>query len=82
LNFKILEINGILAEPTHIYDATNYNYFNALKAIRTHWKSIYLIATTNHNEHQVPYKSSRKFIEEMFELRAYTKKIKSLSKTN
>jgi hypothetical protein len=79
-NFKILEINGILAEPTHIYDATNYNYFNALKAIRTHWKSIYLIATTNHNEYQVPYKSSRKFIKEMLELRAYTKKIKAFQK--
>lgn len=79
-NFKILEINGILAEPTHIYDATNYNYFNALKAIRTHWKSLYQVATTNHNEHQIPYKSSKKFIEEMFELRAYTKKIKNLSK--
>jgi len=79
-NFKILEINGILAEPTHIYDATNYNYFNALKAIRTHWKSLYQVATTNHNEHQVPYKSSKIFIEEMLELRAYTKKIKSLSK--
>lgn len=78
-NFKILEINGILAEPTHIYDAENYNYFNALKAIRTHWKSLYTVATTNHKEYDVPYKSSRKFIAEMYELRAYTKKIKSLS---
>ena len=78
-NFKILEINGILAEPTHIYDAENYNYFNALKAIRTHWKSLYQVATTNHKDYQVPYKSSKKFISEMFELRAYTKKIKSLS---
>ncbi|MDC1162502.1 D-alanine--D-alanine ligase, partial [Tenacibaculum sp.] len=31
-NFKILEINGILAEPTHIYDSVNYTYFKALKA--------------------------------------------------
>lgn len=79
-NFKILEINGIIAEPTHIYDAENSSYFKALKAIRTHWKSLYEIATTNHLQHKVPYKSSRTFINEMFELRAYTKKVSALSK--
>lgn len=80
INFKILEINGILAEPTHIYDAENYNYFQALKAIRTHWKSLYEIATINNKQYNIPYKSPQKFINEMFELRAYTKKISTLSK--
>lgn len=80
INFKILEVNGILAEPTHIYDSENYSYFKALKAIRTHWKSLYDIATTNHKDYNIPYKSSRKFIDEMFELRSYTKKIANLSK--
>jgi len=75
-DFKILEINGIIAEPTHIYDSENSTYFDALKAIRTHWKSLYEIATTNHLEYKIPYKSSKIFISEMFELRAYTKKIK------
>ena len=79
IDFKVLEINGILAEPTHIYDAENYNYFQALKAIRTHWKSLFDIATTNHKEYKIPYKSSRKFIDEMFELKAYTKKIKNFT---
>ena len=81
-NFKILEINGIISEPTHIYDAKNYTYFQALRAIRTHWKSLFEIATTNHNKNQVPYKSSRKFIQEMVELRAYTKKVKELIEAN
>lgn len=80
INFKILEVNGILAEPTHIYDSKNYSYFRALKAIRTHWKSLFEIATTNHKEYNVPYKSSRKFIGEMLELRSYTKKIGELNK--
>ncbi|WP_339885830.1 D-alanine--D-alanine ligase [Polaribacter vadi] len=75
-DFKILEINGIIAEPTHIYDSENCTYFDALKAIRSHWKSLYEIATTNHLEHKIPYKSTKKFISEIFELRAYTKKIK------
>ncbi len=79
VNFKILEINGIISEPTHIYDSDNYSYFQALKAIRTHWKSLYEIATANHKENKVKYKSAKEFIQEMFELRAYTKRIKSLS---
>ncbi len=79
-DFKVIEINGIISEPTHIYDAENYSYFKALKAIRTHWKSLYEIATTNHKDHKVPYKSSKKFISEMFELNAYAKKIAEFSK--
>ena len=79
-NFKILEINGILAEPTHMYDTENYTYFQALKAIRTHWKSLYEIATINHKMNDVPYKSAHKFINEMFELRAHKKKITQYSK--
>jgi len=78
-NFKILEINGILSEPTHIYDSDTYTYLQALKAIRTHWESLFQVATINNKQYNVPYKSSKKFIAEMFELRAYTKKIKSLS---
>ena len=81
-NFKILEINGILSEPTHIYDAENYTYFKALKAIRTHWKSLYEVAMVNHKENKVPYKSPRLFIKEMIDLRAYTKRVKKLSEIN
>ena len=79
VHFKILEINGIISEPTHIYDAENSSYFKALKAIRIHWKTLYEIATTNHKNFNVPYKSAKQFISEMFELRAYTKKIKKLN---
>mgnify|MGYP000212229606 CR=1 FL=1 len=78
-DFKILEINGIISEPTHIYDTKNSTYLSALKSIRTHWKSLYEIAKTNHDEHKIPYKSSKEFISEIYELRAYTKKVKQLS---
>ena len=81
-DFKILEINGILSEPTHIYDAESYTYFKALKAVRTHWKSLFEVAIVNHKENQIPYKSSRLFIKEMIDLRAYTKKVKKLSELN
>ena len=77
-DFKILEINGIIAEPTHIYDSKKFSYFQALKAIRTHWKSLFQIAVENHKTHKIPYKSATKFITEMFELKNYISTIKKL----
>ena len=80
IDFKILEINGIIAEPTHIYDSQNYTYLKALKAIRTHWKSLFNIAITNHKNFNTPYKDSLSFLNEILLLKKYTKKIKRLSK--
>lgn len=80
IDFKILEINGIIAEPTHIYDSQNYTYLKALKAIRTHWKSLFTIAITNHRNFNTPYKDSISFLNEIILLKKYTKKIKRLSK--
>lgn len=77
-DFKILEINGIIAEPTHIYDSESFSYFQALKAIRTHWKSLFKISVVNHENNKIPYKSARKFINEMFELKNYISSIKKL----
>ncbi len=79
IDFKILEINGILAEPTHIYDSENYTYFKALKSIRTHWRSIYEIATTNNKKFKTPYKSPKQFSIEMLKLKNYVSDIKKLN---
>ncbi len=79
-DFKILEINGIIAEPTHIYDSENYTYLKALKAIRAHWKSLFCIATTNHTDFNTPYKNPFHFLGEIIVLKKYTKKIRHLSK--
>ncbi len=80
IDFKVLEINGIIAEPTHIYDSESYTYLKALKAIRTHWKSLFNIATTNHHNYNTPYKNPFLFLNEIIHLKKYTKKIKLLSK--
>ncbi len=79
IDFKIIEINGILAEPTHIYDAKKYTYFKALKCIRSHWKNIYEIAIINNKEFNTPYKSSKIFTFEMLELKKYISTIKKFS---
>lgn len=78
-NFKILEINGIISEPTHSYDATKGTYFSALKAIRTHWKYLYEVSTINHKDFDIAYKSPLEFIRELKKLREYAKKISTLS---
>ncbi len=77
-DFKILEINGIIAEPTHIYDAKKYSYFKALKTIRNHWKSLFYISIENHKANKIPYESAKKFIYEMFQLKKYISSIKKL----
>lgn len=77
-NFKILEINGIISEPTHIYDAQKSTYFSALKSIRNHWKILFEISTTNHKINKIPYKNSLIFWKEIRELKKYSKKITAL----
>ena len=78
-NFKIIELNGILAEPTHIYDAQSTTYFKALKEIRFHWKSMYKIAVLNNKKYNIPYKNTKAFSVEIFELKKYINQIKKMS---
>lgn len=80
-DFKILELNGILAEPTHIYDAGKTTYLKALKTIRKHWKQLYRIAVYNHKQEKVPYRRMIPFIKEMLALKAYSNRIKKMSKS-
>ncbi|MEL4308709.1 hypothetical protein [Joostella sp. CR20] len=45
-NFKILEVNGVGAEPTHIYDP-NFKLINAWREMLFLWKVAYKIALQN-----------------------------------
>lgn len=76
-NFKIIELNGILGEPTHIYDTQDLNYWKVLKIFRQHWKDLYLIAAYNH-QLGIPYKKARMFVNDLKALRKYSKKVKKL----
>lgn len=80
-NFKILELNGILAEPTHIYDSGNINYLKALKEIRKHWKQLNKIARFNHDQNKVPYRSTLGLLKDVKKLINYTKFISKLNKS-
>ncbi len=78
-NFIILEINGIISEPTHIYDPYHATYFQALTAIRRHWKYIYNIAKIN-LQNGVPSKNFFVFWREIKWLKTYVKNIERLTK--
>ena len=80
-DFKVLEINGIISEPTHIYDpTTGASYFDALGSILKHWSIMNKIARKNHAEFNITYPKFIPYLKEILWLRAYTKKLKRLNK--
>jgi len=76
--FKIIELNGVIAEPTHIYDAPNSSYFYALKSIAKHWKYVYQIGKINHKK-GFKYQKFIPVLKGLLALRPYNKMIKKLS---
>jgi len=78
-DFKIIELNGVIAEPTHIYDVPNSSYFYALKSIAKHWQYVYQIGKINHKK-GVKYKKLWPVLKGLLALRPYNKMIKKLGK--
>lgn len=56
-DFRIIELNGAGAEPTHIYDP-RHSFFFALKEIIRHWDILAKISKCNHDR-GVPYPTFR-----------------------
>lgn len=78
-NFKILEINGVISEPTHIYDSTKGSYFGALKSIKEHWKIIYKIGVKNNKINQIQYTNLRYLLTVYFRYKKYLKEVTNLT---
>ena len=78
-NLKILEINGVISEPTHIYDADNGSYLKALKSIKKHWKIIYNIGVKNNTLNNIEFTNFKYLITVYFRYKKYLKEIKKLS---
>ena len=80
VDFKILEINGIISEPTHIYDPTSgASYLDAVNSIKGHWSIMNKIARNNHAEFKIAYPKFLPYLKEILWLRTYAKKIKRLN---
>jgi hypothetical protein len=79
--FKILEINGVISEPTHIYDAANTDmtYFKAVKTIKDHWKIVHQIARYNITTHKLDTPKLNTALKEIKALKKYTKNIARLA---
>ena len=78
-NLKIIEINGIISEPTHIYDASNGTYFDALMAIKNHWKLTYLIGKKNKKLLKARYTNFKYLVNLYVSYKKYLKKVTNLS---
>jgi hypothetical protein len=79
-NFKVIELNGIISEPTHIYDAQHMTYLKALKQIRVHWKYLFRIARANHIQNKVAFAPVGAFLKSLKKIRKHIRIIKSLHK--
>ena len=75
-NFKVIELNGIISEPTHIYDPSKITYFKALLELKKHWNLIYQIATKNHRSYNVKYDKTIDFIKGLLTLKKYVKNLR------
>jgi len=81
VNFKVVEINGVMSEPTHIYDASGgATYYDAVSTIKYNWKILSKIALKNHHNYDVPYPKLIPFIKNMAALRIHAKVLKKLNK--
>jgi hypothetical protein len=77
-NIKVIELNGIGAEPTHIYDPTKMSYFEAVLTITRHWRVIRKLSKTNHKL-GVPYMKFKTMLKHLENHRQYVKKINRIN---
>ncbi len=68
-HIRIVEFNGVGAEPAHIYDP-NYSLWNTYKDLLNQWTLMYKIGTSVHKNLGVPYMSIK-------EMKTYWKDLKS-----
>jgi len=58
---KIMEINGVNAEPAHIYDRS-YTLLGAYKVIKKHFDIMYFIAMSRQNESHIEWPTFSEFM--------------------
>lgn len=75
-DIKIMEINGVGAEPAHIYDA-KWGICEKWRAGLQLWYDIFKVAVTNHQK-GVPYMGFKEAKECLYTYQAYIKKLNSL----
>ena len=77
-SFKIIELNGVCSEPTHIYDAQQNSFLQSILDIKRHWGIIQQISQKQ-RQTGVQYWQPIKMMKSLLNLRTYTKHVKKLS---
>ncbi|MEQ9231124.1 MAG: hypothetical protein RIF46_10610 [Cyclobacteriaceae bacterium] len=72
-NFKIVELNGVGAEPAHIYQP-GFSLFEAYAIVMDHYKWMARVAREN-KERGIPYWSFRRGLKKLSDIRAYNRRI-------
>ena len=73
-NLMILELNGVCAEPTYIYDTSKCTYFGAIREIKRHWRIIHQLSYINF-KNGAKYDNTWEMLGLMLNLRRYTKRM-------
>ncbi len=73
-NFKLLELNGVSAEPGHIYHP-GYSFWQAQKDIFYHVRKIFTISVANHQKNGVPYLKYKEMKSYLDRIEVYESKV-------
>ncbi len=71
-NFKIVELNGVGAEPAHIYQP-GFSLFEAYAIVMDHYKWMARVAREN-KERGIPYWSFRRGLKKLSDIRVYNRR--------
>ena len=74
---KIIELNGIVAEPVHIYDSQNSSYLKALQVLKNHWNILDSIIDQQVTVKDRKLTPTKVYIREMKSLYHYKKQLES-----
>lgn len=72
-NFKIVELNGVGAEPAHIYQP-GFPLLKAYKVVFQHYKWMARVAREN-KRRGIPYWSFRRGLKKLSDIRAYNRRV-------
>jgi len=76
-NLRIIELNGIVAEPVHIYDSQTFSYLKALKVLKNHWNILDSIIDQQVTVKDRKLTPTKVYIREMKSLYHYKKQLES-----
>ena len=76
-NFKILELNGVSAEPGHIYHP-GFSFWEAQKVIFHHINKIFRISVDNHRKNGIPYLRYNEMKSYLDRIEVYEGKVRSV----